>query len=66
MLGHKSGVTELLKDEFPSVIIWRCASRRLELSVASAVKAVAGISGLRSFVVNMSFFLHHQGTAGNE
>jgi hypothetical protein len=48
-----------LKDEFPSVITWRCASHRLELSVVNALKAVAGINGLRAFMVNMSFVLHY-------
>jgi hypothetical protein len=41
MLGRKSGVAKLLKDEFPSVIIWHFANHRLELSVADTVKAVA-------------------------
>jgi hypothetical protein len=38
MLGYKSGVAKLFKEEFPSVINWHCASHRLELSVADTVK----------------------------
>jgi hypothetical protein len=29
MLGRKSGVAKLLKDDFPSVIVWHCTNHRL-------------------------------------
>jgi hypothetical protein len=48
--GRKSGVAKLLKDEFPSVMVWHCASHRLELSVADTVKAVAGTNRFRAFM----------------
>jgi hypothetical protein len=41
MLGLKSGVAELLKEEFRSVIFWQCANHTLELSAADTVKSVA-------------------------
>jgi hypothetical protein len=58
MLGRKSGVAKLLKDEFPSVIVWYCASHRLELSVANTVKAVAGINRFRAFMDKPSVIYH--------
>jgi hypothetical protein len=42
LIECKSGVAKLLKDEFPSVIVWHCANHRLELSIADTVKAIAG------------------------
>jgi hypothetical protein len=64
--GRKSGVAELLKDEFPSVIVWRCANHRLELSVADTVTAVAGINRFTAFMDNpASSIMHHRGTTGN-
>jgi hypothetical protein len=50
MLKCKSGVTKLLKDEIPSVIIWHCANHRLELSVINTVKTVVGINRFRAFI----------------
>jgi hypothetical protein len=50
MLERKSGVAKLLKDEFPSIIVWHCANHRLELSVADTVKAVAGTNRFRAFM----------------
>jgi hypothetical protein len=58
MLGYKSGAAKLLKDEFPSVIIWHCASHRLELSVADTVKAVAGINRFRAFMDKLCVVYH--------
>jgi hypothetical protein len=26
MMGSKSGVTKLMKEKFPSLIVWRCAN----------------------------------------
>jgi hypothetical protein len=57
-LGRKSGVAKLLKDEFPSVIVWHFANHRLELYVADTVKAVAGINRLRAFV-DKSYVIYH-------
>jgi hypothetical protein len=58
MLGRKSGVAKLLKDEFPSVIVWHCASHRLELSVADTLKAVAGINRFRAFM-DKPYVIYH-------
>ncbi|XP_054873424.1 E3 SUMO-protein ligase KIAA1586-like [Amphiprion ocellaris] len=32
MLGVKSGVGKLLKDDFPSIVLWHCPNHRLELA----------------------------------
>uniref|UniRef100_A0A3P9HRP9 DUF4371 domain-containing protein n=1 Tax=Oryzias latipes TaxID=8090 RepID=A0A3P9HRP9_ORYLA len=36
MLGVKSGVGKLLKDDFPSIVLWHCLNHRLELAVDQA------------------------------
>ncbi|KAJ8869950.1 hypothetical protein PR048_028961 [Dryococelus australis] len=40
MFGSLSGVAKLFKEKFPSIVVWHCASHRLELSVNDAVKEV--------------------------
>jgi hypothetical protein len=58
MLGCKSGVVKLLKFEFPSAIVWHCASHKLELSVANTVKPVAGINRFRAFM-DKPYVIYH-------
>jgi hypothetical protein len=58
MLGRKSGVAKLLKDEFPSAIVWHCANHRLELSVADTVKVVAGINRFKVFMDKLYAIYH--------
>jgi hypothetical protein len=56
MLGRESGVAKLLKEKFRSVIVWHCASHRLELSVAAdTVKSTAGID---IFAIFMGLLCH--------
>ncbi|KAJ8878122.1 hypothetical protein PR048_022589 [Dryococelus australis] len=40
MFGSRSGVASLFKEKFPSIVVWHCASHRIELSVSDAVKEV--------------------------
>jgi 3-dehydroquinate dehydratase len=41
MFGSRGGVKKLLKEKFPSIILWHCANHRLELAVHDAVKRVS-------------------------
>ena len=50
MLGTKSGVRKLLKDEFRDIVLWHCLSHRLELAVGNALDATSGTNDLQSFL----------------
>jgi len=50
MLGTKSGVGKLLKDEFPDIVMRHCLNHRLELAVGNAVDATSGTNDLQSFL----------------
>lgn len=58
MLGRQSGVSTLLKNMFPSILIWHCANHRLELSVADAVKSVANVNRFKSFMDKLYVIYH--------
>jgi hypothetical protein len=58
MFGYRGGVKKLLKENFPSVIVWHCASHRLELAVHDAVKTVLGINRFKSFIDQL-YVLYH-------
>lgn len=58
MLGRRSGVSTLLKNMFPSILIWHCANHRLELSVADAVKSVSSINRFKSFMDKLYVIYH--------
>lgn len=58
MLGRKSGVCKLLRDEFPSIIIWHCANHRLELAVADTLKAISGIHRFKAFIDKLYVIYH--------
>jgi hypothetical protein len=49
-LGRENRVAKLLKEEFPSVILWHFANHRLELSGADTVNSVAGIDRFGIFM----------------
>jgi len=51
MLGTKSGVGKLLKDEFPNIVLWHCLNHRLEFAVGNALDATSGTNDLQSFLV---------------
>lgn len=38
MFGRKGSVVKLLRDKFPSIIIWHSADHRLELAVHDVLK----------------------------
>jgi hypothetical protein len=50
MFVSRGRVTKLLKEKFPSIIVWHCANHRLELGVHDAVKRVSGINRFKSFI----------------
>ena len=50
MLGTKSGVGNLPKDEFPDIVLWYCLNHRLELAVGNALDATSGTNDLQSFL----------------
>ncbi|XP_030046369.1 E3 SUMO-protein ligase KIAA1586-like [Microcaecilia unicolor] len=66
MLGARGGVKKLLKDKFPSVLVWHCANHRLELSVHDAVKAVSGINRFKSFIDKLYVLYHASPKNGRE
>ena len=48
MLGTKSGVGKLLKDEFPGIVLWHCLNHRLELAAGNALDPTSGTNDLQS------------------
>jgi hypothetical protein len=50
MMNSKCGVTKLMKENFPSITLSRCANHRLELSVGGTMKQVTGIDGFKAFI----------------
>jgi hypothetical protein len=58
MLGSRGGVKKLLKEKFPSIIVWHSANHRLELAIHDAVKTVSGINRFRSFTDKL-YVLYH-------
>jgi hypothetical protein len=58
MCGSRGGVKKLLKEKFPSIIVWHCANHTLELAVHDAVKTVSGINRFRSLIDKL-YVLYH-------
>jgi hypothetical protein len=58
MFGSRGGVKKLLKEKFPSIIVWHCANHTLELAVHDAVKTVSGINRFKSFIDKL-YVLYH-------
>ncbi|XP_060093811.1 E3 SUMO-protein ligase KIAA1586-like [Heteronotia binoei] len=58
LLGSRGGVLRLLKDRFPAVVLWHCASHRLELSVHDVVREVSGINRVRDFLDKLYVVYH--------
>uniref|UniRef100_A0A3P8U5N6 DUF4371 domain-containing protein n=1 Tax=Amphiprion percula TaxID=161767 RepID=A0A3P8U5N6_AMPPE len=50
MLGVKSGVRKLLKDDFPSIVLWHCLNHRLELAVDQALDKTGGTKDFHAFL----------------
>ena len=53
MLGSKSGLGILLRQEFPNLFLWHCQGdlyHRLESSVHDAIKITNGISEFKQFL----------------
>ncbi|XP_023811023.1 E3 SUMO-protein ligase KIAA1586-like [Oryzias latipes] len=49
-LGVKSGVGKLLKDDFPSIVLWHCLNHRLELAVDQALDKTGGTKDFQAFL----------------
>jgi hypothetical protein len=58
MCGSRGGVKKLLKEKFPSIIVWHYASHRLELAVHDSVRTVSGINRFKSFIDKL-YVLYH-------
>lgn len=58
MLGRKSGVSTLLKKDFPNIISWHCCNHRLELAVSDTLKEVSGINHFQSFIEKLYSVYH--------
>uniref|UniRef100_A0A3Q1CEZ2 Uncharacterized protein n=1 Tax=Amphiprion ocellaris TaxID=80972 RepID=A0A3Q1CEZ2_AMPOC len=50
MLGVKSGVGKLLKDDFPSIVLWHCLNHRLVLAVDQALDKTGGTKDFHAFL----------------
>uniref|UniRef100_A0A3B3C8Y0 DUF4371 domain-containing protein n=1 Tax=Oryzias melastigma TaxID=30732 RepID=A0A3B3C8Y0_ORYME len=59
MLGVKSDVGKLLKDDFPSIVLWHCLNHRLELAVAQALDKTGGTKDFQAFLDSL-YSLHSQ------
>lgn len=49
LVGTTSGVGELMKEKYPQLVVWRCASHRLELLAGEVSKEVTGMNQLTVF-----------------
>jgi hypothetical protein len=58
MMEECGGVKKLLKDKFPTIILWLCANHRLELSVHGAVETLTGVNRFKHFIDEL-YVLHH-------
>jgi hypothetical protein len=58
MLGSRGGVAKLFKDRFPAIVIWHCASHRLELSVHDVIQEVSGNNRFKSFLDKLYAMYH--------
>uniref|UniRef100_A0A3P9LTJ1 DUF4371 domain-containing protein n=1 Tax=Oryzias latipes TaxID=8090 RepID=A0A3P9LTJ1_ORYLA len=50
MLGVKSGVGKLLKDDFPFIVLWHCLNHRRELAVDQALDKTGGTKDFQAFL----------------
>lgn len=48
----------MLSEHFPSIIVWHCANRRLELSIGDTVKETTGINRFKSFIDKLYVIFH--------
>ena len=58
MLGRSNGVAKLMRDEFPSMIVWHCANHRLELAVNEVVKGIGEVNKFKMFM-DKQYTLYH-------
>lgn len=58
MLGSRGGVAALFKEKFPEIIVWHCASHRLELSVNDAVRDTGTVNRFKAFLDKLYAIYH--------
>lgn len=58
MLGRKSGVSKLIRDKFPKVVVWHCANHRLELSVHDVINSITPVNNFKTFCDKL-YALYH-------
>ncbi|XP_028592483.2 peroxisome biogenesis factor 2 isoform X1 [Podarcis muralis] len=58
LFGAHGGVKRLIKEKFPSVVFWRCANHRLELSVSDTVNKVVGVNHFKNFMDKLYVTYH--------
>ena len=59
MLGTKSGIGKLLKDEFPDIVLWHYLNHRLELDLGNVLDATSDTNDLQSFLECL-YYLYSQ------
>jgi len=60
MLGTKSEVGKLLKDEFPDIVLWHCLNHILELTVGNALDPTSGTNDMQSFLESLDSLYNQQ------
>lgn len=58
MLGRKTGVGTLLKNDFPNIITWHCCNHRLELAVNDTLKEVSGLNHFQILIEKLYVTCH--------
>lgn len=66
MLGRKAGVAKILMEKFPRLIVWHCATHRLELSVHDSLLEISGTNHFKSFMDKLYSLYHASPINRNE
>ena len=58
MMGSRNGVSQLLLNDYPDLVVWHCANHRLELAVADVVKDIPSLNHVRIFFEKLRAIYH--------
>lgn len=58
MLGRKSGVSTLILDQFPNIIIWHCLNHRLQLVLDDCICEIKQINHFKIFIDKIYVIFH--------
>jgi len=58
MMGARNGVSQLLLNDYPDLVVWHCANHRLELAVADVVKDIPSLNHVRIFFEKLRAVYH--------